>query len=335
MEEQNKPATNSGAPEGKPAAKAKKPTKKEEPQKSGGNKGLIIVLVILVLGLGALTGYLFNELSELQAKNQAQASTIEEKDSEIDNITADLEAQAAEYERLAAEYEALGESNEELLAQAEELRSQVDKWKGSANWNASKRKSLQKEMDKLRAQGQLDLIAKDEELAVLKQFADSLKASNDSLYVVQDEINAENASLSDLVRVASVLKAENFKITAINAKNKEYDKDEYKAKMIDKVRIKFNFASNKVAKRDSKEIILRIIEPSGTVLFDLSSGGGSFTNAEGKTDFYTDKQSVLYDNSHQELTFLYNKGSLYDSGTYKVEIYGEGYLIGEGNFVVK
>ena len=90
-----------------------------------------------------------------------------------------------------------------------------------------------------------------------------------------------------------------------------------------------------MAKKDTKELILRIIEPSGTVLFDLSSGGGSFTNAEGKTDFYTDKQNVMFDNSKQTITFLYSKGSEYEEGTYKVEVYAQGYLIGEGSFVVK
>ena len=99
--------------------------------------------------------------------------------------------------------------------------------------------------------------------------------------------------------------------------------------------MKLNLADNKVAKKDTKEIILRIIEPSGTVLFDLSSGGGSFTNADGRTDFYTDKQALLFDNSKQQVTFLYNKGSEYEVGKYTVQIYGNGYLIGEESFTVK
>lgn len=327
MEEQNKP---------KQAAPASKPAKQEEP-KSGGNKGIIIFLVVVILALGGLTAYLFNKINDLDSTVAAQESTIEEKDSEIDSITGELEAQIQQYKKLAAEYEAMGEENESLLAKAAELEAQVKKWKGSANMNASKRKELQKEIEKIQAKAQLDLLAKDEELQILKQFADSLKTSNDSLHTIQGQIKEENSSLSDLVRVASVLKAENIKVTAINAKNKEYDDSEaeFKAKVIDKLRVKFSFADNKVAKKDTKEVILRVIEPSGTVLFDLSSGGGSFTNAEGKTDFYTDKQSILFDNSKQQVTFLYNKGSEYEEGSYTVQVYGNGYLIGESSFTVK
>lgn len=328
MEEQNKPAA--GAPVNKPVTK-----KAEEPKSGGGNKGIIIVLVIIILALGGLTGYLFNNKSELESTMAAQESKIEETVAELDNVTAELEEQALKYEKLAADYAAIGEENSELLAKAEELREEAKKWKNSANSNASQRKALEKEIAKLKANAQVDLIAKDEELQRIKLFADSLKASNDSLHTIQGQIVEENTSLSDLVRVASVLKAEGLTITAINEKNKEYDGGEYKVKQVEKLRVKFSLAENKVAKKDAKEIILRIIEPSGTVLFDLSSGGGSFTNAEGKTDFYTDKQNIVFDNSKQIITFLYSKGSEYEVGTYKTEIYGNGYLIGEGSFVVK
>lgn len=336
MEEENKPKPAASTPAAKPTQKPK-PVKKEEEPKSGGGKGIIIVLVIVVLALGGVTAWLFNQKSELESTIAAQESSIDEKNQENDNLTASLEDEIKRYESLIADYEALGEETEGLKAQMEGLEAQVKKWKGSANWNASQRKSLQKEIEKMKAEAQLDLLAKDEELQILKQFADSLKVSNDSLHTVQGQISEENSSLSDLVRVASVLKAENFKITAINKKNKEYDDDdnEYKSKVVDKIRVKFNFSDNKVAKKDTKEVILRLIEPSGTVLFDLSTGGGSFTNADGKTDFYTDKQAILFDNSQQNVTFLYNKGSEYESGKYTVEIYGNGYIIGEGSFTVK
>lgn len=337
MEEENKPKPAATTPAAKPTQKPKPAKKEEEPKSGGGGKGIIIILVIVVLALGGVTAWLFNQKSELESTIAAQESSIDEKIQENDNLTASLEDEIKRYEALISDYEALGEETEGLRAQMEGLEAQVKKWKGSANWNASQRKALQKEIEKMKAEAQLDLIALDEELQILKQFADSLKTSNDSLHTVQGQITEENSSLSDLVRVASVLKAENFNITAINKKNKEYEDDdnEFKAKVVDKIRVKFNFGDNKVAKKETKEVILRLIEPSGTVLFDLSTGGGSFTNADGKTDFYTDKQSILFDNSQQAITFLYNKGSEYEEGKYTVEIYANGYLIGDNSFTVK
>ena len=68
-------------------------------------------------------------------------------------------------------------------------------------YNASKRRALEKELDKLKANAQVDLIAKDEELQRIKLFADSLKASNDSLHTVQGQMAEENTSLSDLLEL--------------------------------------------------------------------------------------------------------------------------------------
>jgi cell division protein ZapB len=55
----------------------------------------------------------------------------------------------------------------------------------------------------------------------------------------------------------------------------------------------------------------------------------------GKEEFYTAAQEILFDNTRQKLSFLYDKGSDYDGGTYSLEIYTDNYLIGNGQFVVK
>ena len=56
---------------------------------------------------------------------------------------------------------------------------------------------------------------------------------------------------------------------------------------------------------------------------------------DGKETFYTAAQDILFDNSGQHLTFIYEKGSAYDPGTYKMEIFTGGYLMGAVSFSVK
>jgi cell division protein ZapB len=56
---------------------------------------------------------------------------------------------------------------------------------------------------------------------------------------------------------------------------------------------------------------------------------------EGKEMFYTAKQEILFDNTQQMLSFLYDRGQEYEEGIYKVELYADDYLIGTGTFTIK
>ena len=80
--------------------------------------------------------------------------------------------------------------------------------------------------------------------------------------------------------------------------------------------------------------MIRIIDENGQVLFDVTRGSGTFIY-NGKEEFYTASQEILFDNTKQRLSYLYEKGSEYASGTYIVEIYCDDYMIGTGKFVVK
>jgi cell division protein ZapB len=56
---------------------------------------------------------------------------------------------------------------------------------------------------------------------------------------------------------------------------------------------------------------------------------------DGKEEFYTAKQEILFDNTQQKLTFDYEKGSAYVPGQYELQVYTDDYLMGEKEFMVK
>ncbi len=80
--------------------------------------------------------------------------------------------------------------------------------------------------------------------------------------------------------------------------------------------------------------MIRIIDENGQVLFDVARGSGTFIY-QGKEEFYTASQDILFDNTRQKLSFLYDKGSEYAPGTYTMEVYTDDYRMGSGTFVVK
>lgn len=181
---------------------------------------------------------------------------------------------------------------------------------------------------------------KDEEIEKLKSVNTQLMTENKSLKTQKnqlgDSINRLSQTKEDLaskVAIASQLKAENIKILAVNDKGRERESP-FKNRQLGKLKIEFNIAENNVAPIEGKKIMIRIIDENNQVLFDVARGSGTFL-VDGREEFYTASQDILFDNTKQKLTYLYEKGSEYASGTYKLEVYTDNYFMGSGQFVVK
>ena len=103
---------------------------------------------------------------------------------------------------------------------------------------------------------------------------------------------------------------------------------------MEKVKVTFNLARNDVSPKETKAIYMRILEPDGAALYNLSTGGGTFT-VDGQEAFYTQKQDVVFDNTKQPLQFIYAKGAEYKNGLHTVELYEGGALMGKTTFTLK
>jgi len=80
--------------------------------------------------------------------------------------------------------------------------------------------------------------------------------------------------------------------------------------------------------------MIKVTDENGQVIFDVAKGSGTFM-LDGKEEFYTAAQEILFDNTRQKLSLIYEKGSEYASGTYTVDIYTDGYKMGQVEFKVK
>jgi cytoskeletal protein RodZ len=307
------------------------PENKNQESKSGSKSSIFLIIIIALLGV---IGYLLYNNIVNADKIEQQEGQITELGDTIQAKLADLEELQTAFESLKLQNEELGQNNDSINAKIAELQEYIKQVKAG---NASKIKGLNQMIAKLN----LDLQAKEQEIITLRKERDSLVVAVDTLkqekVVMNDSINALRSNRTELqqkVAIASILKAENLKIVAVNDKGKVFDKEELKSKNIDKLKVDFTLADNKVARKDKKQMIIRVIDPTGKVLFDVADGGGFFVLNE-KESPYTLKESILFDNSNQTVTFEYKKGSEYPSGTYKVEIYGDGYMIGQSSFIVK
>ena len=161
----------------------------------------------------------------------------------------------------------------------------------------------------------------------------TLKTEKNQLGDSINKLEQTKTELASKVTIASQLKAENVKIVALTDRNKEKESP-FRNRQIAKLKIDFNLAENNVAPIEGKKIMIRIVDQNGQVLFDVARGSGTFMY-NGKEEFYTASQEVLFDNTKQKLTYLYEKGSDYAPGSYVLEIYCQDYKMGSGKFEVK
>lgn len=311
----------------------------ETPQPRSNSRVLLwVALVLVLLGINGVLFYLNQQKGQ---QNEELTTEVQAKDSKLQEQIKQYEALKADFERQSQELQALGLNNDSLQARIAGVNADLLKLR---SFRAGSFSIAQQQMFKQRAQNlEGQLRKKDSDIASLKKDNETLFTETTTLKERQNKLAdtistmaKTNQELSDKVTVASRLQAENIKIAVLNSKDKEKDddKDEFKAKKVEKVKVTFNLARNDVSPKETKSIYLRILEPDGAALYNLSTGGGTFTT-EGQETFYTQKQDVVFDNTRQPLQFTYAKGAEYKKGVHTVEIYEGGALMGKTTFTLK
>lgn len=314
------------------------PNETPEPRSNNSRVLLWVALVAVLLGINGVLFYLNQQKGQ---KNETLTTEVQVKDSKLQEEIKQYEALKADFERQSSELKALGLSNDSLENKIAGVNADLLKLR---SFKAGSFSIAQQNLFKQRAknlEGQLR--KKDDDIAQLKKDNETLYTETTTLKEKQNKLTdtistvvRSNRELTEKVGVASRLQSENIKVAIITSKNKEKmdEKEEFKAKRVEKLKITANLARNDVSPKETKAIYLRILEPDGAALYNLSTGGGTFT-VDGQEAFYTQKQDVVYDNTRQKMEFIYAKGAEYKKGLHTVELYESGQLMGKTTFTLK
>ena len=301
----------------------------------------VLVWVALVAVLVGINGVLFYLNQQKGDKNEALTTEVQAKDSKLQEQIKQYEALKADFERQSQELQALGLSNDSLETKIASVNSDLLKLRSFKAGSFSKSQQNLFKRRALNLEGQLR--KKDDDIAQLKKDNEMLYTETNTLKERQNKLTdtistiaRSNRELSDKVSVASRLQADNIKIAIITSRNKEKedDNEEFKARRVEKVKITANLSRNDVSSKETKAVYLRILEPDGAALYNLSTGGGTFA-VDGQEAFYTQKQDVVFDNTRQRMEFVYAKGAEYKKGLHTVELYESGQLMGKATFTLK
>jgi chromosome segregation ATPase len=289
-------------------------------------QSIVIALAILLLLALVKIGIDYSTNKSLTAANMSKQEELTETYFSLDSVSSELDKRIQTITELGGEVDTLLKVKEQLEKEKEAIRTRSNREIGQL---------------KARVEGYRELlVAQDEEITKLKAINEKLLTENTGLKEEKNELtasirdlNQSKDKLEEKVALASQLKVENMVIAAVNSRGKE-TVGEFKNRQIESIKVTFNIAENKVAPVDGKDVLVRIVAPYGNVLFDVTRGSGTFI-FDNREMYFTAKQEILFDNTRQKLSFLYDKGSEYAIGIHKVEVYTDGYLMGAGSFTVK
>ena len=309
-------------------------TEGNQPRKNFKNV-IIGVLVVAFLGTGALYLSDKSKSGETIKHQQTEIATVTDQKSEIqksfDASLSRLDSMSTLTTNLQGK---LTERNKEIAKAKTEIRSILNK-KNATAAELSRAKNLIASLnDKITGmEQQVAQLTKDNE--TLTQDKVVLTQEKEKLNQDLTTTTATKDSLVQKVDVASTLNANNIAITPIDVRSNGKEKVTTKAKRVNKLVISFD-VNNRIAKPGTTDVFVVVIGPDGKPISVQSLNSGTFTTREEGDKPFTAKLPVDIETAKKKnVQFTFTPGENFQQGNYTIQIYQNGFLIGEGTRELK
>jgi len=294
------------------------------------SKNLIIGL--LAVGILGTWGYFLWDKN----KSDQQITNLQTQYVAVDSSKTELQKS---FDAAVIRLDSLTGYNNELEGKLSEKNSEVQKMRNQIAAKLKKERLTEREKKELAVQI-ADLNSKilnlEQEVARLTQENQVLTTEKTQLTADKEQLttdlattNTAKVELEKKVDVASTFNATNIAITPIDEKSGGREKVTEKAKRVDKLVISFD-VDNRIAQSANTEVYVSVTDPEGKPVTVEALGSGTFTTREEGDKFYTFKMPVNYEagkKAHIEYPWKQNSG--FKRGNYKIEVYHNGFKIGE------
>ena len=309
-------------------------TESHEPRKN--YKNLIIgVLAVALVGTGGLLIVDKNKSGETIQHQQTEIATVTDQKSEVqksfDASLARLDSMSTLNTSLQGK---LTERNKEIARTKNEIRSILNKKNATAAELAKAKNLIASLNDKITGMEQ--------QVAQLTQDKQTLTQEKVVLTQEKEKLNqdlttttATKDSLVQKVDVASTLNASNIAITPVDVKPNGKEKVTTTAKRVNKLVISFD-VNNRIAQPGQTDVFVCVIGPDGKPISIQSLNSGTFTTREEGEKTFTAKLPVDIETAKKKnVQFAFEPGNNFQQGNYTIQIYQNGFLIGEGTRQLK
>ena len=285
------------------------------------NKGLTILLIIVIIALGATIAVLFSKIN--QQKDAAQeVQTILEGEKE--NLQTELTNLIGEYDNLKGNNDTLnkqiGEQQEKIKKLLRYQASNIEligKYKKELSTLRDVLKSYIAQVDSLNTRNQ-QLVS---ENVKVKTNLEQARSENTKISEEKDQLNTQ-------VQKAAVITTSNIVITPLDKKGK----DASRISKTLKLKVCFTLRENAIAKAGNKDIYVRITNPAGSV---IAYSETEVFNFQGQSIVYSAKRQIEYENKDIDVCIFWDNNNQLTLGEYTIDLFTEGNLIGSTKFSMK
>jgi myosin heavy subunit len=323
---------------------------------SKSKNNLSAMAIIAIIALIGLNGYQWFSNSQLKTQNIRQETELVE----LEQVQAELEQDyTAALEGLEDMRSDNNELNSLIESQKVELKSQKDKI-NNLIWTKRELNKAKEEianMNTQAAQYVAELAQLRDENAMLMASNTQLKQQNSSLNtqylneqtakkeieaaravlaVEKERLAKKNEVLDTKVDMANAIKINFMKVQGYQLKDNGKKKKKSRAKSINLVEVCFTTETNLVTPSGPKEFQIRLIDPLGETVAREDMGSGVLTNKLDNTQVrYTSTGVIDYNNEDTEGCIEWRVNDRLPKGMYDVEIYNNGFKVGNGNYKMK
>jgi len=315
-------------------------TNSDQPQNTPKKDNRNIIYGILIAVLVLTWGYIIWDKSKTKEQTDHYESVIS-KDS------LDQAALKEKFDVLSGKADSLTVNNQQLQGALAEKQSELQKLKSNIAATLNKKNATAAEL----AQAKKQIAEYQTKIDDLFAQVEKLKAENQQLTATNEQLNTEKTQLTtekgelqsnlqktqaekaNVEDLASTLHASNINITAMQEKSGGKEKETTKAKRADFFKVSFDIDENRVSPTGTKQMYVCVYNPDGSV----STSAGTFTLRENnESKAYTSKVDVNYEQGKRvPVSFNWKPGDKFVPGDYRVEIYHNGFKIGEGKKSLK
>jgi peptidoglycan hydrolase CwlO-like protein len=297
------------------------------------NNSIIYWVVILILLAGCL--YLFMSKNKMAEDNN---NALKQQQQQIDSVKTDRIALQSDFDAASAKIDQLVSQNAKLDSALQGDKNQMMQLQGRIKSILGKSNATKEELRSAR-----EMIASlndktaqyEARIADLEKENTALTGKNQVLTKERDSTVQTNISLK---KVGSVLHASNIRMAPLHVKSNGREKETSKAKKVNVLRITFDIDENRIAESGSKQVYVRIVGPAGNTLASTANGSGTMTTVNGSQVAYSVVKDVaLVQNQPVKGIDIdwRQDGNNYAKGVYNIEVYSEGYKVGNGAVTLK
>ncbi|WP_085536183.1 GumC domain-containing protein [Massilibacteroides vaginae] len=283
---------------------------------------LIVAIVVLILIIAGGGYYIYHQKEQINDITQA--------------FDLDKEMLEDEYNELSLQYEGykfeVGNDSLVALLSTEQAKVQrlLEELRTVKASNSKRINELKKELATLRS--------------IMRNYVmqiDSLNAANEQLKQENKEVvkkfqqasstaarlTKDKEKLTERVTLASKLDAAAISVTPVNSRGKTVDR----IKRMEQFVIKFTITKNITAPVGEKTVYVRIMKPDDDILVKNRTNVFGF---EGKEINYSIKRVIEYEGEELPVVMYWDIEEFLSPGTYRVDIFADGNLIGKKSFTL-